>query len=182
MKLHLEACTRQNAYKTKMSQNLLDAIEMRQHTIMNNSYMECCLFLDPRFRTFILKDHDAVERAKAKLVSVWCRLSPSENRNNSTEKIANESSDLQFSFNTKAELNKLISQNESNAANFLHEPIENANALNIEDALDLFQPDTLPAESSVLEFWNAQKDSHLYKVAMAVFSIPPTQVQIERDF
>lgn len=182
MKLHLEACTQKIAYKTKLSQHLLSAINVREHTILKNSYMECCLFLDPRFRSFILKDHDAVERAKAKLITVWCRLNPSKSATNSAEEAGNESSDLHFSFDAKAELNKLMCQNESNRANISHEPIENANDFDIEGALDLFQPNVLSSESSVLEFWSAQKDSPLHNVAMAVFSIPPTQVQIERDF
>lgn len=181
MKLHLEACTRQIAYKTKLPQLFLEAMAMRQNTILKNPYMECCLFLDPRYRTFILRDHDAVERARAKLVSVWYRLNPPKNTNELSKETANDSSDLHFSFNGRDELNKLISQNE-NAADILQDPIENANTLNIEDLLHQFQHNVHTVESSVLEFWNTRKDSPLYKVAMAIFSIPPTQVQIERDF
>lgn len=54
--------------------------------------------------------------------------------------------------------------------------------IGIEEAIDLFQPDLLPAEKSVLEFWETQKHSLLYDVAMAVYSLPPTQVKIEQNF
>lgn len=54
--------------------------------------------------------------------------------------------------------------------------------LDIGEAIDLFQPEFMPVDKSVLEYWETQKQTPLYDLAMAVYSIPPTQVQIERDF
>lgn len=54
--------------------------------------------------------------------------------------------------------------------------------MNIEDAIDFFQPEILPSEKSVLEYWETEKKSMLYDLAMAVYSIPPTQAQVERHF
>lgn len=54
--------------------------------------------------------------------------------------------------------------------------------MSVEMALDLFQPEHLPSEKSVLEYWDTQKNSLLYDVAMAIYTIPPTQVMIERNF
>lgn len=42
----------------------------------------------------------------------------------------------------------------------------------------------LSPKCSVHEYWESVKEEHkkLYKLAMVIFSIPPTEVQIERDF
>lgn len=57
-------------------------------------------------------------------------------------------------------------------------------AIDIETAIISFQPDPLPLDGSVLEYWESVKDTEneLYQLAMAIFSVPPTEVQIERDF
>lgn len=54
--------------------------------------------------------------------------------------------------------------------------------LTIEQAIQSFQPDLLAPEKSVLDFWQTQKNSILYDVAMTLFSIPPTQAKIEQNF
>lgn len=54
----------------------------------------------------------------------------------------------------------------------------------IEDTIDLFQPDPLPPNVSILTYWESVKEENyeLYQIAMAIYSVPPTEVQIERDF
>lgn len=97
--------------------------------------------------------------------------------NNSSDP-SNVSSDLNFSFDEFAELKKYFEPNKNTE---LHDRMEH---LGIEEELDMFQPDILSPEKSVLDFWESFKRSSplLYNVAMAIFSIPPTEVQIERDF
>lgn len=58
------------------------------------------------------------------------------------------------------------------------------NHINIDLILDLFQPEILASKNSILEYWENAKTAHpeLYKLAMLVFSVPPTEVTIERDF
>lgn len=166
MKLHLQACAAKHNFKTDLSQHLVDGLNERHDSVFNNPEMECSLFLDPRFRSVILRDNTAVERTKLNLVNLWNRLK-SLYETNSTIRTPNTSSDLNFTFDEQAELNKLMNRSEH---------------MIIEDAIDLFQPENLSSEKSVLDFWQSQKDSILYDVAMAIYSIPPTQVQIERDF
>lgn len=76
-----------------------------------------------------------------------------------------------------------MSQVDSSITNFSFNCLEHTNdQLGIEHAHDVFQPDVLPGEANVLEFWESQKGSLLYDVAIAAFIIPPTQVQVKRDF
>lgn len=64
----------------------------------------------------------------------------------------------------------------------MHIFVQIARQLGIEETLDLFQPSFLPGDANILDFWESQKGSSLYDVALAIFSISPTQVQVERDF
>lgn len=166
MRLHLQACAKKHSFKTKLSDNLVNALDERFDSVFNNPEMKCSLFLDPRFRNIILRDDNAVESTKTHLKNLWYRLK-SMNETNSTIQTSNASSDFNFSFDGQSELNKLMTGDEH---------------MSIDVAIDLFQPDLLSSEKSVLEFWDSQKDSMLYGVAMALYTIPPTQVQIERDF
>lgn len=88
---------------------------------------------------------------------------------------SNGSSEFHVSFDEQAELNRLMSQGECSTNQ------QNQN-FPIEDTIQLLQPPLLPSENSVIEFWETQKQSLLYNLAMAVLSIPPTQVKIEQNF
>lgn len=61
---------------------------------------------------------------------------------------------------------------------------KNTQFIDIEAVIDEFQPEPKPLSASVLEYWQSAKQDHteLYKLALVIFSIPPTKVQIERDF
>lgn len=54
--------------------------------------------------------------------------------------------------------------------------------VDVKKEIDIFNPDPLPPNTNVLEYWDKNKDHPLYDLAMIVFSVPPTEVQIERDF
>lgn len=94
MRLHLEACAEKNIYKTKMSNYLVSSLNARKDTISNNSQMDCCLFLDPRFRGYILNDSRATERAKTNLVNIWRRLNFLGQTNKSLNETSHASSDF----------------------------------------------------------------------------------------
>lgn len=177
MTLRLGACAAKDAFKTGLSQELITALNARKESIFNTVEMECCLFLDPRFRGVILKNNDSANRARAQLISLWCQINSLRKENTSHRVLSNSSSEFHVSFNEQAELNMLMSGNTPQLQN---QPDERL--MGIEEAIELFQPDLLPSEKSVLEFWETQKKSLLYDVAMAVYSIPPTQAKIEQNF
>lgn len=74
----------------------------------------------------------------------------------------------------------LSRQNEENSPNIL----DDVHHESIEELLDIFNPNQLNAEESILNYWDSLKetDPTLHKLAMVVFAIPPTEVSIERDF
>lgn len=174
MRLHLEACTTKQSFKTKLAHHLVESVANRSEAIFSNPQMECSVYLDPRFRDVILKDREVVERTKSNLINLYHRLNHLKRPHlTTTAHSVNSSSDLHLSFDEQNALKNFIHSNRSNNTN-IH--------ASIEDAIDSFMPDILPSDKSVLEFWETQKESMLYDLAMAVYSIPPTQTQVERDF
>lgn len=174
MRIRLEAYAAKSTFKTKLSQNLIQFLQVRYPSVFDNAQMKCALLLDPRFRRVIKRDRNEYELAKSTLVKLYHRLKglqPSQ----STTQISNASSDFNVSVDEESELNKLMAQGQATHNN-------SDRHLDIGEAIDLFQPEFMPVDKSVLEFWETQKQTLLYDLAMAVYSIPPTQVQIERDF
>lgn len=155
-------------------------MESRKEMVFSTPEMECCLFLDPRFRRVIVQSREKSELAKKNIIDLWNKLKSLEETNMRTNENSNEANELRFTFDARAELNKMMGQYaEGNVSETLGMNEQN---IDIEDALEAFQPDLLPSEKSVLDFWETQKDSPLYKVAMALYSVPPTQVRIEQNF
>lgn len=91
---------------------------------------------------------------------------------------SNETSaqNITMQFNESDELEKHLNSSTSN---------DMANTgTNIEFLINNFDPSRLSSKESILQFWeNSEKDHpELYALATVVYSIPPTEVQIERDF
>lgn len=172
MSIHLKACAANAAYKTQLAQKLLRALETKKHMIFDNPEMDCCIFLDPRFRHVLTREKQ--EQAKTYITRLYTQLNSLQDSNKST----NESNGLQLTFDARAELNKLMSAGLGVNAT----QIGDNQRMSIEDALEMFQPNFILSENSVLDFWETQKNSILYDVANALYSIPPTQVKIEQNF
>lgn len=168
MTLHLEACAAKEVFKTKLPQELIIALNERKLSIFTEE-MECCLYLDPRFRRVILDSSESTARAEGYLINLWNRISSLPSKNETS----NASSEFHVSFDETSEFNRLLSGDRGTT---------DGRFLGIEEAIQLFQPDLLSPDKSVLEFWKTQKNSILYNLAMAVYSIPPTQAKIEQNF
>lgn len=171
MKLHLQACLNRKNYKTSLAHLLIQALEQRNNAIFANPFMDCALFLDPRFRSHLLLDETRKENAVAMLLKLWQRIS--ENAPND----AGNTSTISFEFDAQGALNAMMEQMEPTATNV-------EDGTRIGNILNSFNPERLSCEKSVLEFWESVKMTHpeLYKLATVVYAIPPTEVQIERDF
>lgn len=173
MTLHLEAFAAKDAFKTNLSQKLITALNERKSLIFNTVEMECCLFLDPRFHRVVLNNGEPSLQVKEYLIDLWRRINCLSQNNTSNNAHSNGSTEFHVSFDETAEFSKFLSgQSATTDDRFL----------TIEQAIESFDPDLLTPEKSVLNFWQTQKNSMLYDVAMAVFSIPPTQAKIEQNF
>lgn len=182
MKIHLQACINRGIFKTGISRKLFDSLEARKKFIFNNRFMGAALFLDPRYRRFLINDAIEFEKAKQTLVSVWNRLSADDGRTTEIENVNTiepAEDDFDIKFDENAELNKMIFDQNESAMNITRDQ-----SGDIEFSLDMFAPEAITSESSILEYWSREEKNHpdLYRLAMVVFAVSPTEVQIERDF
>lgn len=190
MQLHLNACLKKSNYQTGLANHLLNAINNRKDQIFETPIMAAALFLDPRYRHQILKDDAKVSQAKTTLKNIWRKLlslsanDPSEEGKEPTEPInsSNKSDEISFEYDKEAELDKYLTCTDEAAAAI--ESITFSNEVDIEHILDTFNPAPITSKENILEWWEANKNENheLYKLASVVFAIPPTEVQIERDF
>lgn len=193
MDLQLKQVMRKSK-NTHLAAKLIDAFKVRRQKIFQSEAMICAIYLDPRFRSEITEHEQfsTSEDAKSKLIALWNRFNAMEKRD------AMEKSDVNASTtNKKKKTNEIVrtsfdpidvSQEMNEYLRRGAQPIaENYNATSstdISSELEEFDPEWLSMDNSVVHFWQGSKDKYpeLYKVAMAIYSIPPTEVQIERDF
>lgn len=190
MQLHLEAIAKRSN-KTVLAKQLLEQTKSKKENIFNNPMMTCALYLDPRFHSEIHKYPEKVIKAKETMLKIWRRL------------IALRANDTNDTNNQLGEAEKINSSNESNFEfdellalerhlqpdNQRNEQQNNVNSStygseDIEFIIDIYQPNSIPLASSILGYWEDTKEEQpqLYEIASVVFSVPPTEVKIERDF
>lgn len=182
--VHLQALDRR-LRKKDFSSCLIKALDERKHTIFDNPAMLCAIYLDPRFRGEILRNDNLVRKAIERLSNLWRRLCSfrEELMNSSLMDDTAQSTDLNLSidFDNPDILNDYLSLNESARGVQIPKVLHD---MNIEAEIELFQPEKLPSDASVIAFWQSHKEQNerLFELAMVIFAIPPTEVQIERDF
>lgn len=185
--LHLNACVNlKKNYKTDLAKHLLSAMNERKETVFKNPLMAAALFLDPRFRRQITQNEEKMDEAIKTLKNIWRRLVTlnAVNQNVSVEEVNMNISDksagsnISFEFDERAEMNKFLSGNQNAVS------VAKSHEIDIEHCLEMFDPPAMSSESDIFEFWKSVKDQNaeMYELAMAVFAVPPTEVQIERDF
>lgn len=180
MELHLENKGKR-ATKTGLEKLLVKALRERKqrHAIFDNPLMKAALYLDPRFRRQITRDHESTDTAKETLLTVSRRLialseiTRTDTSNPSTEERVSSDDD---SFDAQKAFDEYFNRTTAIESNYHSD---------FEASLDIFDPPVMPISASVLEYWHKSYDEHsklLFDVAMAILAIPPTEVAIERDF
>ncbi|XP_031621984.1 uncharacterized protein LOC116340010 [Contarinia nasturtii] len=178
MQLHLEACNKKKSFKTDLAKHLLNAAKIRNEKIFSNPLMDSALYLDPRFQCEVTKCAEKTAKAKETLLNIWNRhqlLREDVSIHNETSVASAESLIFDFDVDEAITSHYGIHQNENEQI---------VPSLNISDLIDQFQPEIMSPSQSVLNFWEAEKTKNpeLYILASIIFSVPPTEVQIERDF
>lgn len=138
-------------------------------------FLTCALFLDPRFYSQILKDSVKVDQATQNLVKIWHRIN---SNSTETQNIGDVTmnTDSSFEFDSNRSMEEFLTYNQN--------VVMQQNVGDVQCLLEELKPEYLPPQSSVLKYWESLKEEQfeLYQLAMVVYSVPPTEVQIERDF
>lgn len=190
MDLQLKQIAKKKSNVTDLANNLMNTLQSRRQKVFENSATICAVFLDPRFRTEITVHQifSTREEAENKLVDLWYRIKsigendhnnlsiPTDSNATDTSLLSTSGESINMSQQLSEYLRRGIGQNDEN---------RQATASNdIRSELEAFDPEWHPLDHSVVKFWRDSKDTYpeLYKVATTIYAIPPTEVQIERDF
>ena len=178
MELHLQNRQKKSS-KSGLEGKLLDGLKKHQNTVFSNSLMKAAMFLDPRFRQRITRSSEDTEEAKEVLMALSRRLTVlSEDEAADIMNHSNESGNSSDgSFDAQKAYDQYCNRTTDGCPH---------NESDIEASLDAFDPSPMPLKSSVLDYWHTSFDKEhspmLFDIAMAIFAIPPTEVDIERDF
>lgn len=179
IKLRLQRTINNGTSNTGLADTLLIAFNNRYDAIFANPAMKAAIFLDPRYRLGIIRDEAAVENAKDFILNMHRRITflktvgnEVDCQTNNTNNINNE--DLDDNFDIQSEMN-LLWGTQLNAPNY--------HLNDFETILDTFDPPRMAIRDNLFEYWDSPDcDPCLRDVAMAVFSISPTEIETERDF
>lgn len=179
MQIHLVACARKTSYKTSLAKHLVDAVIQKKEVIYSNPFMTSAIFLDPRYRNQITSNETKVEESKRMLIDLWNRSNYGVEHDGTQNHSG--SSDISVNFDADTAFDTFLRGNQT-VDDFIDQ--SSRTQVDIELILDCFQPEIIPSSNSILEFWENEKiaQPELYKLAMQVYSVPPSQVSVERDF
>lgn len=177
MKLHFIEIAKEKSLKTGLAKKLLESLYERYEIIFTNPTMKAAIFLDPRFRSEITRDENCTNTAKETIIEIHKRLQLVKSHEIGSNETAVESDE---SFGIQFDPDQAINDYFGRSAN------KSTHLSDIDAMLDAFDPPMLSAKDSVLEYWNSESAKTDYddlrEVALAIYGIPPTEVQCERNF
>lgn len=181
IKLRLQRMVSNGTSNTGLTDIMLDKFTGRFNQIYSNPAMKAAIFLDPRYRVGIMRDQFIVEEAKEFIRNMHRRLSYLKGIANETSNQTNhnDSGDDFENFDVQSEMNRYWDSQESNSS--LNHPSD------FDAALDAFDPPKMSIKDNLFDYWSNffpsdLCDIELREVAMAIFAIPPTEIQTERNF
>lgn len=179
VKLRLEKIVKLKLSNTALDVKLLHAVEKRFENVFTNPAMKAAIFLDPRYRMEIMRNRDSIHVAKEFILDLNRHLISLKNQNTVNVLVQTSvapSRGFNIDFDIEAEFNQFWGNNTNVDAS--------KNLSDMESALDAFDPPPMKIKDSILKYW--QSDNNEYpefrNVAKAILAIPPTEIQVERDF
>lgn len=165
---------------------LAEALENRQKTLLDNDTYLSAIYLDPRFNAILSREQ--VEKAVKHLVNTWSRLASLQERQAPAEVAGAPNlsgmvhNSVEISVNQ--EIENMLHVADLNRQNSLNYIIHNTDFDKEEVVRDFLRFPRIDQLKSVLDYWEEKKNFHsqLYPLALAVLSVPATQVSVERIF
>jgi hypothetical protein len=169
-----ECKTKLGQFPGILAQNILKNMKERETKLFDNDVFYASMLLDPRYSSLILVDDLKYQKALKVLFELRKRLNDLQNFEtveNTIQEPSTSLSDLQ-----REVLQARAVLNDRNRGNFTDE--------NIKREVSMFDEFIQSSELQILSFWASKKFIYpcLYKLAMIVFSVPSTQVDVERFF
>lgn len=167
--------------KSELDINLLKGLTDRNEHIFDHPAMKAALYLDPRYRYAVTRSPQLIDEAKEFIMKIQRRLNYFKNQalieNNVNEMSSDSNDSIGIEFDAQAAINNYLNYSTTN------QNISSNAVSDLEMELESFDPPKLEIKDSILEYWHkSDDDNSLRDVANAIFSIPPTETQVERDF
>ncbi|KAL5241000.1 hypothetical protein ACI65C_008410 [Semiaphis heraclei] len=177
------------------SDKLVQCLRSREQNIMNNQVLLAAIFLDPRFNITLTEYQCNI--AITHLINIWFHIKElemsqvdSNNANIENENSIDES--LTDNYDTDR-LEDFLKQKESDnqcssiSSSTSSQPnSQNSISTKMVTLLKTFQLDEkrLNHKTNILEYWKTMKKKYpeIYQLSQIVFSVPATQVSVERLF
>ncbi|KAE9523319.1 hypothetical protein AGLY_016267 [Aphis glycines] len=179
----------------EFSNKLVQCLRSREQNIMNNQVLLAAIFLDPRFSITLTEDQCNI--AITHLINIWFHIKELETsqvdsnnanieiENNIDESLTNNyDTDILEDFLKQKENDKQCSSISSLTSSQPNS--QNSISTKMETLLKTYQLDEkrLNHKTNILEFWKTMKKKYpeIYQLSQIVFSVPATQVSVERLF
>ncbi|XP_055300551.1 lysosomal alpha-mannosidase-like isoform X2 [Sitodiplosis mosellana] len=161
--------------KCGLDVKFMQGIHSRNDHVLDHPAMKASLYLDPRYRSAIIHNSLHVDEAKEFIAQMKQRLNYCSDQIGTNETMADADSDDSINIRFDAE---------TAIRDFLGHNIDRTDlSSDFEATLDAFDPPAMALKKPVLEYWNESNDyESLRDVANAIFAIPPTETEVERDF
>lgn len=175
----------------ELSINLLDEMNNYHEMLMMNPAMLGAVYLDPRYQRGL---KDKKPTAKQFLVNLFLKMKKVESYSETQEEESAEKTDTVVCQSGTANESDSFDDMERylNACDSAHKGPESSiahdgdaiNEIFISELLNGFDGYTDSIKSSIFDIWQNKMHTHtdLYRLAMVVFTIPPTQTSVERCF
>lgn len=177
---------------TNLLEKLLEKFDQRKSKFIDSPIMLCAIFLDPRFKKDLDQHPEKIQFVQSALKNIWEHMqSLDETIHEASTQNKNQP---KKSKNTMAalleELDELDDVNQmDNQCSFLtlqdDQSISSGIELEIHKYESAVKETRMKSSESVQKFWNTNKDEfgkNLFKIASAIYAVPPTQASVERTF
>lgn len=193
MQVHLRLLMKK--CKTSFAKCLKECIVMRKKTIFENPVTSAAVYLDPRYRTEILRKEEQRNQAIEFLTNLHNRIqniktiaAPVENEQVNNVSALLEECNVSIDFNDPKQLQKYLNRSSASSLsdNSFDLPEQRDIGFDIRLMIELFQPEKvdLRKDKTIVQIWEDLKteNPHLYELATVIYAVPPTEVEMERNF
>lgn len=162
----------------QLSKQLLVQMDRYHNMLIDNPAMIATVYLDPRYQRGLGSKKSLAVKFLADLYEKIIRLESAEDETAPIETHEKSTDDYEFD-----DMNEYLDACESvctiQRSSNAQDPKQT-----ITEILNNFSGEELALSASILDYWESKKNTHpeLYKLALVMMAIPPTQTSVERVF
>lgn len=175
-----------NRCHTNLAANLLKRIDDRKSKLIENEVMLCAIYLDPRFKKDLDNNQEKAQFAQVALKNIWKHMQSLKEPVNDAPIVTNMPSHEKSQSRLADFFDELDEMDEQcTSLNLQNDHLSDEIEIAIHQYESFVKDIRLKSKDSVHAFWDTNKENLgpvLYKVACAVFAVPPTQASVERTF